>query len=414
MTITSSPPIRTSSIVTTVSSGLKVRLASLYGSVMRSTSCTPSSSSISSLSTLCPARPTPSTVRVTPGRPVHVHAQLDEAGDDRLDLRLGGPFFHDDDHDSTPPLLRICTPLSRSRLVLAVHGAAFGAPRFVDDPLEQPDDRFGRRAGPPARSPTAGRWRAPAPRDPADRSAARPPASAGRLRTAHADAHVQQPHQLFVDDVDAARADRRCVRTSATAHTPRPVCRDRRRRAGLGDRRDQRAADHRGVGLGADFARRAPASRCRSRARPAASLTRANPPHHLLRRRRRPGRGRRSRPAARSRRESRCRAPPPSADPRVGRRRTEQEDCINPARRQQCRGSRRPPRSAGRAPARRRRRPPRARSANALGAQPQDRVGVAEDDDRRRDVGPDAARPASSDAAQRRRRPPAPARWRAG
>ena len=47
MTITSSPPIRTSPIVMTVFSGLNVRLASLYGSLMRSTSCTPSWTSIS-------------------------------------------------------------------------------------------------------------------------------------------------------------------------------------------------------------------------------------------------------------------------------------------------------------------------------------------------------------------------------
>ncbi len=65
MTITSSPPIRTSPTVTTVSSGLKVRLASLYGSEMRSTSCTPSSISISAVSG-CPCPTAPSTVRVTP------------------------------------------------------------------------------------------------------------------------------------------------------------------------------------------------------------------------------------------------------------------------------------------------------------------------------------------------------------
>ena len=65
MTITSSPPIRTSPTVTTVSSGLKVRLASLYGSEIRTTSCTPSSSSISPASGRpCPTAP--STVRVTP------------------------------------------------------------------------------------------------------------------------------------------------------------------------------------------------------------------------------------------------------------------------------------------------------------------------------------------------------------
>ena len=42
MTMTSSPPMRTSPMLTTVPSGLNVRLASLYGSEIRSTSCTPS------------------------------------------------------------------------------------------------------------------------------------------------------------------------------------------------------------------------------------------------------------------------------------------------------------------------------------------------------------------------------------
>ena len=65
MTMTSSPPMRTSPLANTVSSGLKVRLASLYGSLMRSTSCTPSSISISRGSTL-PLPTTPSTVRDAP------------------------------------------------------------------------------------------------------------------------------------------------------------------------------------------------------------------------------------------------------------------------------------------------------------------------------------------------------------
>ena len=35
------------------------------------------------------------------GRPVHVHAHLDEPRDDLLDLRFGGPFFHHYDHGFT-------------------------------------------------------------------------------------------------------------------------------------------------------------------------------------------------------------------------------------------------------------------------------------------------------------------------
>ena len=65
ITMTSSPPMRTSSMVTTVPSGLNVRLASLYGSVIRRTSCTPSMTSINAGSTLC-APTTPRTDRFTP------------------------------------------------------------------------------------------------------------------------------------------------------------------------------------------------------------------------------------------------------------------------------------------------------------------------------------------------------------
>src|SRR5438067_4535742 len=65
ITITSSPPMRTSPTVITVGSGLNVRLASLYGEVIRSTSWTPSSISISPASG-CPLPTAPSTVLVTP------------------------------------------------------------------------------------------------------------------------------------------------------------------------------------------------------------------------------------------------------------------------------------------------------------------------------------------------------------
>ena len=101
MTITSSPPIRTSPTVTTVSSGLKVRLASLYGSEMRTTSCTPSSISIEPwIGMALTDRP-----EHRPGharRPVHVHAHLDEPRDDLLDLRFGRALLHHHYHRTTP------------------------------------------------------------------------------------------------------------------------------------------------------------------------------------------------------------------------------------------------------------------------------------------------------------------------
>ena len=97
MTITSSPPIRTSPTVTTVSSGLNVRLASLYGSEMRTTSCTPSSISIEPGVGLPLPDGAEDGARHA-GRAVHVHAHLDQPRDDVLDLRLGRPFFHHDNH----------------------------------------------------------------------------------------------------------------------------------------------------------------------------------------------------------------------------------------------------------------------------------------------------------------------------
>ena len=100
MTMTSSPPMRTSPIVMTVFSGLNVRLASLYGSVMRSTSCTPSSTSISRGSTLAAADRADHRARRA-GRPVHVEAHLDQVRDDLLNLFLGRAFLHHDDHDQS-------------------------------------------------------------------------------------------------------------------------------------------------------------------------------------------------------------------------------------------------------------------------------------------------------------------------
>ena len=96
--MTSSPPMRTSSIVTTVPSGLNVRLASLYGSVIRSTSCTPSMTRINAGSTLC-APTTPRTVRLTPVERCTSMPCSTRLRDDLFDLRLGRPLFHHNYHD---------------------------------------------------------------------------------------------------------------------------------------------------------------------------------------------------------------------------------------------------------------------------------------------------------------------------
>ena len=145
MTITSSPPMRTSPTVTTVSSGLKVRLASLYGSEMRSTSCTPSSISISPVSGL----PLPDGAEHRArdaGRAVHVHAHLDEARDDLFDLRFGRPFFHHYDHGFCRLqylLHRSCSAVPAVARASSCTTRRSSAPRFVDDALEQPRDRVG-------------------------------------------------------------------------------------------------------------------------------------------------------------------------------------------------------------------------------------------------------------------------------
>jgi hypothetical protein len=100
MTMTSSPPIRTSSMVTMVSSGRNVRLARLYGSVMRSTSWTPSRMPINSGSILC-APTTPRTGARHAGRSMNIHPELDQTLDDGVDLRLCGPLVHYYDHIAT-------------------------------------------------------------------------------------------------------------------------------------------------------------------------------------------------------------------------------------------------------------------------------------------------------------------------
>ena len=97
MTMTSSPPIRTSSMTTTVPSGLNVRLASLYGSVMRS-------DFVHAVHHLNQCRI--HFVRshhtedgaVDARRSVHVHARVDQRRDDLLDLRLGRALFHHHHH----------------------------------------------------------------------------------------------------------------------------------------------------------------------------------------------------------------------------------------------------------------------------------------------------------------------------
>src|SRR5258705_47762 len=130
MTITSSPPIRTSPTLTTVSSGLNVRLARLYGSVMRSTSWTPSRMPINSGSILC-APTTPRTVRVTPDdRWTSMPSSIRRAMTASICASEARSFM-----TTTMPLL------SNGRTEVFAGRARFasGPPRFIDDAFKDPD-----------------------------------------------------------------------------------------------------------------------------------------------------------------------------------------------------------------------------------------------------------------------------------
>src|SRR4051812_26958105 len=192
MTITSSPPMRTSSRVMTVSSGLKVRLARLYGSEIRSTSCTPSRISISSFSTLC-APTTPSTVRVAPDdRWTSIPNSMRRAMTESICASEARSFM-----TTTMTLLSD----SRIRHVSAIARHPLGASRFIDDALEDPHDRFGRQRARQRRRrrPDFGEHLRLALRL-IDRKLRIVFEAADFQGTG--DAHVEKPHQLIVNDVN--------------------------------------------------------------------------------------------------------------------------------------------------------------------------------------------------------------------
>ncbi len=135
MTITSSPPMRTSPTLTTVFSGLKVRPASLYGSVIRTTSWTPSNTSRSRVSNWRLPPTAPSTVRSAPvdrctSNPICVNCAItcctcSSVARSCITTTMSSPL----------PLA--CTFVAG---VLDL-GFPFEPPRLVDDALEQPLDR---------------------------------------------------------------------------------------------------------------------------------------------------------------------------------------------------------------------------------------------------------------------------------
>ena len=191
---------------------------------------------------------------MTPGRPVHVHAHVDQPGHDLLDLLFGGPLFHYYDHGFR------CLPRYVSRVALTVRGAsspcthpALEPPRLVDDPLEQPADRVGPERALDGHAPHV--LDAPASRDPADTPAtpsvffSRPISHATRARSFSRRTITSSTRSMSVRksssvgiDLDAPFSQRTYVSTRSS--------RSGDRFAGLGNQRDKRAADDRRVSVG--------------------------------------------------------------------------------------------------------------------------------------------------------------------
>src|SRR5919106_2548436 len=141
ITMTSSPPMRTSPTDTTVPSGLKVRLASLYGEEILTTSWTPSSISIRPGSG-CPCPTAPSTVRSTPvdrctSMPISTRRATTCAiwsSVARSCMTTTMVCFA----SNLPRISRL--PILRDRGDLAVDHAPFEPSGLIDDALEQPCD----------------------------------------------------------------------------------------------------------------------------------------------------------------------------------------------------------------------------------------------------------------------------------
>ena len=434
MTMTSSPPMRTSPIVMTVFSGLNVRLASLYGSVIRSTSCTPSSTSSSRGSPCAIAADRADHGPQRARRAVHVESHLHELRDHALDLLVGRAFLHDHNHDVPASCYRHRSPPAlRDRLVTAPRGRCVSPPtaglplcrrrpsivmgrlrdpleppRLVDDALEQPRDRVVVERAPVRRAWTCVEH-LPLAVGLVDLQAERVLDLADLQRARRA--LVQQARR-------AARRARRCgsrsrrssraVRRSARvpfSHRTYPLDarrRDRRHRPRSRRPAHERAADDRRIGDPADVCghvlgpRDPEAERDRQR--------RVRP--HARRPARRTSSA--SRVARAGDAQPRDDVQEPAAELRrprairssvvVGLRR---KIGSSPAATQGGRERRRPPRAADRAPARRPRRRSAARVGERLQPHAHDRVRVGEQDDRRRRrrdriAPPGRARPAAS------------------
>ena len=146
MTITSSPPMRTSPMLIIVSSGLEraarqlVRFGDAHHFVHTFEHF--------QQPRIAPAAPPPTapiTVRNAPGGPVNVESHVDQLRHHALDLLFRGALFHHNDHDLCPLSAARSSAVGRepyrpwpARLPLSRWRSS--PPCLVDDALEQPRD----------------------------------------------------------------------------------------------------------------------------------------------------------------------------------------------------------------------------------------------------------------------------------
>ena len=121
-------------MVMMVSSGLKVRLASLYGWVMRTHLVHAGHQLDQPRIDLAAADHAQHDARRA-GRSVHVHSEFDELRDHRFDFGVARPLFHDNNHDYSASVF-VPSAFSASPLRFE----ALNAARLVHDAFVQPGD----------------------------------------------------------------------------------------------------------------------------------------------------------------------------------------------------------------------------------------------------------------------------------
>ena len=331
MTITSSPPIRTSPTTTTVFSGLKVRLASLYGS-RDAQHFVHAVLDLDQLRIAGAVADGANDRARRARRSMHVKPHLDELRDHRLNLRFGCPLLHDDNHVPALCLSRFyrCSGLPPPALRLA---AASRSSRRASSMIRSKSRVIASSSA--ARGWPRARSRAPPPHAPADRSAA-PDLLLDLADFERAGgALVQQRDQLRVDLVNPCAERRDPLHASPalqppheTLRPPRPGPRPARPRSAI--------TCTIALPTTAASANAATSATCSGREMPNPSATGS-----VVSARMRSTSGRAlaataSRVPVTPSREIAYRNPRPSraasAQPRVGRRRADQKDLIDAAR----------------------------------------------------------------------------------